>query len=167
VEMGYVFFCVEPAISTQTQNKRRKTMGMLDLEYRKSINADQEEQTEKKLAEQLAANGINCESYNGNIELKKINTLFAAGSVSIKVKDGAIKLEGKVMPSVAALICIALSIIFDCIGLCGECQIENVLGMALVISLGAAGTIGSIITFFVSKELMLQKFVVLINSIEK
>ena len=142
-------------------------MGMLDLKYRKSINADKEEQIEKKLAEQLSANGINFESYDGNIELKKINTLFAAGSASIKVKDGAIKLEGKVMPSIAALICIALSIIFDCIGLFGECEIEAVLGMALVIALGAAGTIGSIITFVVGKELMLQKLISLINSIEK
>ena len=142
-------------------------MGMLDLKYRKSINADKEEQIEKKLAEQLSANGIDFESYDSNIELKKINTLFAAGSVSIKVKDGAIKLDGKVMPSIAGLICIVLSVIFDCIGLFGECEIEAVLCMALVIALGAAGTIGSIITFVVGKELLLQKLVALINSIEK
>lgn len=142
-------------------------MGMLDLKYRKSINADKEEQIEKKLAEQLSANGINFDEYDGNIELKKINTLFAAGSASIKVKDGAIKLEGKVMPSIAGLICVVLSVIFDCIGLFGECEIEAVLCMALVIALGAAGTIGSIITFVVGKELLLQKLISLINSIEK
>ena len=100
-------------------------MGILDLEYRKLINVNNAEQTEKKLEEQLSANGINFESDDGNIELKKINTLFASGNASIKVKDGAIKLEVKVMPSIAALICIALSIIFDCIGLFGECEIEH------------------------------------------
>ena len=142
-------------------------MGMLDLKYRKSINADKEEQIEKKLAEQLSANGINFDEYDGNIELKKINTLFAAGSASIKVKDDTIKLEGKVMPSIAGLICIVLSVIFDCIGLFGECEFEAVLAMVLVIALGAAGTIGSIITFFVGKELLQQKLVALINNIEK
>ena len=142
-------------------------MGMLDLKYRKSINADKEEQIEKKLAEQLSANGINFDEYDGNIELKKINTLFAAGSASIKVKEGAIKLEGKVMPSIAGLICVVLSVIFDCIGLFGECEFEAVLAMVLVIALGAAGTIGSIITFFVGKELLQQKLVALINNIEK
>ena len=142
-------------------------MGMLDLEYRKLINVNNAEQTEKKLEEQLSANGINFESDDGNIELKKINTLFASGKASIKVKDDKIKLEGKVMPSIAALICIVLSIIFDCIGLFGECELADVLGMVLIIALGAAGTIGSIITFFVGKELLLQKLTTLINSIEK
>lgn len=142
-------------------------MGILDLEYRKLINVNNAEQTEKKLEEQLSANGINFESDDGNIELKKINTLFASGKASIKVKDDTIKLEVNVMPSIAALICIALSIIFDCIGLFGECEIEDVLGMVLIIALGAAGTIGSIITFFVGKELLLQKLTTLINSIEK
>lgn len=142
-------------------------MGILDLEYRKLINVNNAEQTEKKLEEQLSANGINFESDDGNIELKKINTLFASGKALIKVKDDKIKLEVKVMPSIAALICIALSIIFDCIGLFGECELEDVLGMVLIIALGAAGTIGSIITFFVGKELLLQKLTTLINSIEK
>lgn len=140
-------------------------MGMLDFECKKTINIDCE-QLVKKLVKQLQANGIACKNIDGNILLNKFNLLFATGFASIKVNDGLITLQGNVRPSLAGIICMILAIIFDCIGLFSECSIEEVLGLVWIIALGAAGTIGCIITFFVSVELLRQKLAALMNCIE-
>ena len=143
-------------------------MGLLNFGYQKSVNAvESKEQLIFKITEAMQKNGIVVNSGNDEITASGLKSYFNTGDVAIKVEDTSIKVDGCVKPSISAIICIVISLIFDFIGLFGECELEEVLCMALVIALGAAGTIGCIITFLFGKELLSQKIALIINSVDK
>ncbi len=143
-------------------------MGILDFKYQKTVGeALSKEQLSEKITDALRNNAYDVSENNGEIVVKGLKSYFNSGCAVIKVNDAAVTVEGKVMPSIAAFICMGLSVIFDCIGLFGECDMSMVLVMALVISLGAAGTIGSIITLLFGKELLRQNLALLICSAGK
>ena len=139
-------------------------MGLLDFKYQKRIA--NKEQLSEKIAEALRDNGVSASENNGEIAVSGLKSYFNTGSATIKVDDAVVSVEGSVKPSVAAMVCMAISFIFDMLGLFSSCELEAVLVMALVIALGAAGTIGSLITFFVGKELLRQNIALLVSSVE-
>ena len=140
-------------------------MGLLNFKYRKRVA--NKERLAEKIAEVFRDNGIGASENNGEIAVSGLKSYFNTGSATIKVDDTTVTVEGSVKPSVAAMVCMAISFIFDMLGLFCSCELEAVLVMALVIALGAAGTIGSIIMFFAGKEFLRQNVALLVGSAEK
>ena len=140
-------------------------MGLLDFKYQqKLVSTPVKEELAAKIAEALKADGIDAAVNGCEVSAKGLKAYFNQGAASITVGDDSIKVEAAVIPNIAASACMAISLIFDLIGLFSSCELEDVLVMALVIALGAAGTIGSLITFFMGKELLRQKLALLINT---
>ena len=125
------------------------------------------EQVAEKVAETLRNNGLNVTQNASEISVSGLTSYFNNGNAVINVDEKSINLSGNVKPNIAAMVCLGISIVLDIIGLFSECELEAVLGMALIIALGAAGTVGSIITFFFGKALLQHNLVALINSVEK
>ena len=139
----------------------------MNFNYRVMKNNPAPEQFAEKIAEALRNDGNNVSCHATEISVSGLKSYFNSGSAVINVDEKSIRVSGTVQPNIIAIVCIALSIVFDCIGLFGECELEKVLGMALIIALGAAGTVGSVIAFFFGKALLRQNLAVLINSVEK
>ncbi len=139
----------------------------MGLAFKYQKNFENKEKLAEKIAEAFRCNGYDAvESYDG-IAVKGVKSCFNVGSATIKIDGSTAKVEGKIMPSIAAMICAALSLIFDIIGLCVGGTTETVLLLALVIALGAAGTIGTIITFFLGGKLVRQEVALMVNSAGK
>ena len=125
------------------------------------------EQVTEKVEETLRNNGLNVTKNGLEISVSGLTSYFNNGNAVINIDEKSINISGDVKPNIAAMVCLGVSIVLDIIGLFSECELEAVLGMALIIALGAAGTIGCIITFFFGKALLKQNLVSLINSIER
>ena len=125
------------------------------------------EQVAEKVAETLRNNGLNVTQDASEISVSGLTSYFNVGNAVINIDEKSINICGNVKPNIAAMTCFGISIVLDIIGLFSECELEYVLGMAFIIALGAAGTVGSIITFFFGKSLLWQNLVSLINSVEK
>ena len=139
----------------------------MNFKYQLWRNNSAPEQVAEKVAETLRNNGLNVTQNASEISVSGLISYFNNGNAVINVDEKSINLSGNVKPNIAAMVCLGISIVLDIIGLFSECELEAVLGMALIIALGAAGTVGSIITFFFGKALLQHNLVALINSVEK
>ena len=140
-------------------------MGLLDFKYQKRIA--NKEQLSEKIAEALRDNGVSVGENNGEITATGLKSYFNVGSATIKVDDAVVSVEGSVKPSVAAMVTGAICIVLLCIFLFTNIDsFDTMLGVIVSGIFGVSGLIGSIITFFVGKELMRQNIALLVSSVE-
>ena len=141
-------------------------MGLLDFKYQKNIANN--EQLSEKIAEALRDNGISASENNGQITVTGLKTYFNVGSAAIKVEDTAVRVEGSVKPSVAAIITMAVCVLLTCIFLFKDLNsVDDMLGALVLGIFGVSGLFVSIVTFFMGKEFMRQNVALLVNSADK
>ena len=139
-------------------------MGLLDFKYQAMLGEGQDkEQVAAKLTGILQHAGYSVDNQGGELKVGALKSYFTTGTASVKVDENGVSVEGKVMPSVAALVCIAITLILDVRGLFGSVPLPEVLIAATGIAVGAAGTIGCIVTFFFGKMLMRNELALRIN----
>lgn len=128
---------------------------MLDFKFQRAFG---KEVSALNLAETLKRSGFDATAIDKKVSIKGLKSFFCNGEATVNTDGNMLKAEGKVMPSVPAMILTGISVVLVIIFLFTEMEyLDDLLGVMVSGIIGVSGLFSCLTAFFGCKNFMVNE----------